>query len=134
MPGDDKKTAALQMGDLLAGEWSAMKNFGELPSRAWELLTAHRGIAHLPADIPRAIPILVGLERLRKQIQDSSGKLLKRYHKDGERTAELSSAMDDLMDKINIHESALNALMEAHESDEGFRRFQKMLRAQKELE
>jgi hypothetical protein len=134
IPADDKKTAALQMADLLAGEFSAMGNVGDPPSEAWKRLVVRRDVAHVFCDMPWPIPVLVALQGLGKQIQDTSGKILKRVYKDKERTPELAADCDDLLANQVLYEAAVNMLMEIHQSDEGFRRFQKMRRAQEELE
>ena len=130
IPADDKTTAALQMGDLLAGEFSSMGNIGNPPSEAWRLLTTHHEIAHISCDLPWAIPILIAIQGWGKQIQDTSGKILKRIYKDKERTPELAADCDDLIAKQVLYETAINTLMEIHQSDEGFRYFQKIIRKQ----
>lgn len=134
IPADDKKTAALQMGDLLAGEFSAMGNLGDPPSDEWKRLVIRQSVVHLSCEMPWAIPILVALQGMGKQIQDTSGEILKRIYKDKEMTPELSADCDDLIAKQVLYEAAMNTLMEIHQSDEGFRRFQKMMRSQKEVE
>jgi hypothetical protein len=133
-PADDKKTPALQMGDLLSGEFSAMRNGGEPPSEIWRRLVVRREVVHVFCDMPLPIPILVALQGLGKQIQDAAGKILKRVYGDKERTPELAADCDDLIAKQALFETAMNTLMEIHQSDEGFRRFQKLMRAQKEVE
>jgi hypothetical protein len=133
-PADDKKTAALQMGDLLCGEFSAMRNGGEPPSEIWRRLVVRREVVHIFCDMPWPIPVLVALQGLGKQIQDASGKILKRVYGDKERSSELAVDCDDLIAKQVLFETAMNTLMEIHQSDEGFRRFQKLMRAQKEVE
>ncbi len=126
-PGDDKKIAALQMGDLLASEFSNMGNTGSSPTEAWKLLATHRGIAHVHGDIPWAIPILVALQGKMKQVKDTAGKFLKRLYKDQEKSAELADLGDDLIIDEALCEAAINALMEIHESEEWFKRFKEIL-------
>jgi hypothetical protein len=133
-PADDQTTAALQMADLLAGEFSSMGNGGDPPSEAWKRLVVRREIVHVFCDMPWPIPVLVALQGFGKQIQDTSGKILKRIYKEKERTRELAADCDDLIAKQVLYESAINTLMEIHQSDEGFRRFQEIIRAQDELE
>ena len=132
-PGDDKKVVPLQMGDLLAGEFSSMGNAENPPSEAWKRLSV-RGIVHIPCDMPRPIPILIALQGMGKQIKDSSGKILKRIYKDKERTSELAADCDDLIARQALFEAAMNTLIKMHESDEGFRRFQEIMRSKNELE
>ena len=128
-PGDDKKIAALQMGDLLASEFSDMGNAGNPPSEAWKSLAAHQGIVHVACDMPWPIPILVELQGFGKEIQDESGKILKRIYKDGEKGPELMADCDSLIAKQKLFEAAMNRLIEIHESDEGFLRLQQLMRA-----
>lgn len=127
-PGEDKKIAALQMGDLLAGEISSMGNLGRPPSEAWKRLVVHRDIVHVLCDMPWPIPVLIKLQGLAKEIQDTSGKILKRIYKDKEKSPELEADCDALIARQVLFETALNTLMEIHRSDEGFRRFQEMMR------
>lgn len=133
-PADDKKTAALQMADLLAGEFDAMGNGGDPPSDTWKRLVERRGVGHIRCEMPWAIPLLVGLQGWEKQIRDTRGRILKRVNKDKERTPELEKDCDALIAKMALYESVFNALLEAHQSDERFRQFQKMMRAWEEVE
>ncbi len=111
-PGDDKVTAALQMGDLLAGEFSDMGNGGNPPTETWRHLTARRGVAHVPCDMPWAIPVLVALQGKIKDVRDTVGRFLKRFHKDQERSADLSALADELIFNEGISKAAINALLE----------------------
>ena len=126
-PGDDKETAVLQMGDLLAGEFSDMGNGGNTPTETWRCLTARRGVAHVPCDMPWAIPILVALQGKMKEVKDTAGRFLKRFHKEQERSAGLSALADELIIDERLCKAAVNALMEIHESEEAFRRFKEKL-------
>lgn len=132
-PGDDKKIPALQMGDLLAGEVSNMGNGGNPPTEAWRLLATRRGIAHVPCDMPWAIPILVALQGEIKQVKDTAGQFLKRLYKDQERSPELLALADKLIFNEAICKAAINALMEIHESDEAFVRFKERLSEQDQI-
>lgn len=127
---DDKKTVALQMGDLLAGEFSGMGNSGNAPTEAWRRLATLHGIAHIRCDMPWPIPILVALQGMGKQITDASGKILKRIYKDRERSPELLKECDDLIAKQILFETALKYLTEIHEEDEGFKRFRELMRSE----
>ena len=122
---DDKRTVGLQMADLLAGEFSAMLNYGDSASEAWKRLVARREIAHVPCDMPSPIPLLVALEGFRKQIQDESGKIRKRIYKDKEDSPELAAECDELIANRILYQAAVNALMQMHRSDPRFRRFQR---------
>jgi Protein of unknown function (DUF3800) len=126
---DDKKTAALQMADMLCGEFSAMRNGGVPPSEVWKRLVVRREVVHVFCDMPWPIPVLIALQGFGKQIQDASGKILKRIYKDRERTPELSADCDDLIANQALFETAMNSLMEIHQSDERFRRFQEIMRS-----
>lgn len=130
--GNDKNNVALQMADLLAGEFCAMGNAGKPPSEAWKLLVSHRAVVHIPCDMPLAIPMLVALQGMAKQIKDASGKILKRIYKDQERSPELQAECDVLIANQVLYENAITALMEVHQSDEGFRHFQALMRSRNE--
>ncbi len=133
-PADDKNTAALQMADLLCGEVSAMRNGGCSPSDVWKRLVVRQSVVHVFCDMPWPIPVLVALQGFGKQIQDSSSKILKRIYKDKERSSELQADCDDLIAKQELFESAMDTLMQLHQSDERFRQFQKLMRAKAGLE
>ena len=128
-PANDKSVVALQMGDLLAGEFAAMQNAGEAPSATWKQIASRRQIVHMPCKIPRVAPVLVALEGMDKHIKDASGRILKRIYKNKESSPELAAECDGLIAKYVLQETAINMLMEIHQSDEGFRRFQEMMGA-----
>jgi hypothetical protein len=131
--GDDKQICALQMADLLAGEFCTMGN-GNPPSDSWKSLAALRGVAHIPCEMPWPIPVLVALQGMAKQIKDASGKILKRIYKDKERSPELAADCDELIANQILYEVAIKTLMEIHQTEEGFRRFQEIMRLRTEQE
>jgi hypothetical protein len=134
VPGDDTKAVALQMADLLAGEFSAIGNAGDSPSETWKRLVARRGVIHVPCDMPSPIPVLVALEGFRKQLEIESEKILKRIHKDKESGSELSADCDELIAKQIFYQATIDTLMEIHQSNPLFRDFQRMIKARGELE
>ena len=111
-----------------------MGNNGNPPSDAWKSLAARHGVAHIPCDMPWPIPMLVALQGMAKQIKDASGKILKRIYKDKERSPELAADCDELIANQILYEAAINTLMEIHQTDDGFRRFQEIMRSRNEQE
>jgi hypothetical protein len=66
--GDDKDIVALQMADLLCGEFSSLLK-GNPPSNAWRIMAAHRGILQRNCDDLTWVADGINLQRLASEVQ-----------------------------------------------------------------
>ena len=128
VPGDDEKVPALQMADLLAGEFSSMVNRGNAPSEAWKLLTVRHSVAHIPCQLPPNVPFLTELRSFGKEIQDSTGRFLRRFYKEKERSISLLNDLGEIAERKAIFDAAMKLLSEKYESDPEFLRFRERKR------
>jgi hypothetical protein len=119
----DTRVLALQMADLLCGEFSSMGNRGDKASDAWRSLTAKNGIARIPCDMPPAIPYLIAMQGMRKNIIDSTGEYLRRSKNESESSASLLKEFDRIVESKIFFDAALNVLRQMHEADPEYRRF-----------
>ena len=123
VPGDDKKVMALQMADLLAGEFSNMANGANQPTEVWKTLTRIHSVAHLPCQLPPAVIPIVALRALGKEIQDKAGDFLRRFYGEKERSASLLNDLGEIMQRKAIFDAALKALSDNLESDPQYLKF-----------
>jgi Protein of unknown function (DUF3800) len=119
-PGDDVETVALQVADLVAGEFSSMANQGKEPSLVWKLLTAHRSVIHLPCQLPPNVPLLVEMHSLAKDIGGVSGTFLKRFYKEEERSFSLLNDLDEIAKRKVAFDMMMKVLREYYESSPEF--------------
>ena len=131
IPGDDEKVVALQISDLLAGEFSSMANGGNSPSEAWKLLTARHSVAHIPCRLPPSVPFLTGLRSFGKEIRDATGRFLQRFYKENERSISLLNDLGEIAERKAIFDAAMKLLSGRYESDPDFLKFRERQREEK---
>ncbi|MGH9615778.1 MAG: DUF3800 domain-containing protein [Acidobacteriaceae bacterium] len=122
-PGDDKKVAALQMADLLAGEFSSIANGGNTPSVVWKILTSRRSVAHMPCQLPPDAPPLVALRSLGKAIKDAAGDFLGRFYGEKERSLSLLNDLGEIAERKAIFDAAMKIFTEKYEADPEYIKF-----------
>ena len=76
-PGDDKEVAALQMADLLSGEFSRHVD-GRVMSDALNIIRENNKIGHLPCRPPRQFPDTLRIAKLAKQVHGEAVEYLKK--------------------------------------------------------
>jgi hypothetical protein len=75
--GDDKKVAGLQMGDLLAGEYSKCKASGK-PTAVLDLLVNANGLVETLCSPSPAINSSISLDKVSRQLEKEFGACLKK--------------------------------------------------------
>jgi hypothetical protein len=99
LPGNDKEIHALQMADLLAGEFFDSSKAGS-PSESYLLMNRARPIAHMPCTPPSALPEVLETQKRGAEIQRSAQRLLKRIYGDKEKSWGLVSDVVELRKEI----------------------------------
>jgi hypothetical protein len=64
LPGDDKNLAALQMTDLLAGEFSYLSKNGPPPLEPFSIIATAKPAIYVPCIPPRLIPDTLEIQKL----------------------------------------------------------------------
>lgn len=116
--GDDREVVALQMADLLSGEFSSMANGSEPPSPAWKAITAVRSVIHIPCDLPPLVPVFIDLRSLGKEIQGLAGNFLRRFYKDEDRSEDLLNDFHELVERKAVFDAAMRLVEEKYRSDD----------------
>lgn len=121
--GKDTEVAALQMADLLSGEFTLIGNKGNRPSDIWRLMASNHAVAHVPCEMPPPVPYLIAVQGMGKSIRDMTGDFLKRFYKENERSHSLLNDFDRIVENKAFFDAALKALLEMHEVDPEYKRF-----------
>jgi hypothetical protein len=108
-PGSDQALAPLQMADLLAGECLSLLRTdcaGQLIVGA----TGPRGFIHLPVEVPEVVVDSLRMQAIGKKIFDRVKAINRRYHKDKERSPELSAEMSILQFHVELYLAQMHAM------------------------
>lgn len=95
VPGDDKKLAALQMADMLAGESSSLVQSGAEPSEALMSIMDTRMVIPLPCTPPSLLPDTLALHAFGEEVRRAANVLCKRIYGDKEKSLKL---IDDVIE------------------------------------
>ncbi|MGC2473178.1 MAG: DUF3800 domain-containing protein [Candidatus Sulfotelmatobacter sp.] len=89
LPGNDEEVAALQMADLLAGEFSHLSE-NEPPSlEPFSIIAKAKPVIHVPCTPPPLIPDILEIQKLGADVKRSANCLLKRIYGDKEKSLEV---------------------------------------------
>ena len=95
-PGDDKELAALQMADLLAGEFSYIIE-NNLPSHEpFQIIASARSVVHLPCSPPPFVPDTLALQKMGAEIRKKALEIQRRFYRDKERSMGMAKEVIDL--------------------------------------
>jgi hypothetical protein len=89
LPGNDENVAALQMADLLAGEFSHLSKNGPPSLEPFSIIANTRPIIHIPCTPPPLIPDTLEIQKLGADVKRSAHSLLKRIYGDKEKSLEV---------------------------------------------
>lgn len=127
-PGNDKEIAALQMGDLLAREFS---NVGEtkLRSEAFNLIAENNMIVHIPCQPPRQMPNTLALQKIANQVSLEAGNFFRRGKKGSPDRFTSAQEVEEYTNELKIHEAYFQLEWKRYQSqldtDEAYQEFMK---------
>jgi hypothetical protein len=96
IPGDDEELVALQMADLLSGEFANLIST-RISSNTWKILVNRYPVVHVPCVMPPRIPNVLELQKVSRAIKIDCGRILKRIYRDKEKSMELLVDVRELM-------------------------------------
>lgn len=88
-PGNDEEVAALQMADLLAGEFSHLSENGPPSLVPFSIIANAKPVIHVPCTPPPLIPDTLAIQKLSADVKRSAHCLLKRIYGDEEKSLEV---------------------------------------------
>jgi hypothetical protein len=88
LPGNDEEVAALQMADLLAGEFSHLNENGPPSLEPFSIIANAKPVIHVPCT-PPLIPDTLAIQKLGADVKRSAHSLLKRIYGDKEKSLEV---------------------------------------------
>ena len=123
-PGDDREVVALQMADLLAGEFLAAGE-EQIQSEAFQVIRDKNKVGYARCDPPAQHVPMLDVLSLGKQIQEEAGEFLKLHRQKALGEQELLERLADLITKeafFNVQHSRLVTLLENNPEYQDFRR------------
>lgn len=121
MPGDDKVLVAIQMADLLSGEFhDFLRN--RKPTEIWKVV-ASRPVAHMPCKMPPQVPQSFEIQKMAREVQDYANNILKRIYKNKERSVELLIDVGDLAQRKAFFDLQLQRFKAPYLEDKEYREF-----------
>lgn len=127
-PGDDKEVAALQMGDLLASEFSKA---GETKVRSAEfnLIAENNTICHIACRPPRQMPDTLALQKISNQVLLEAGNFFRRGNKKFPDRFATEREVEEYVNELKIHEAFVQLEWKRYksqlQSDEEYQEFRK---------
>jgi hypothetical protein len=103
-PGDDKQVAALQMGDLLAWEFSKFIET-KARSKAFNLIAGSNTISHVLGEPPRQFPQTLALQKISNQVLREAGDFFRRSKKGSPDRFTSEQEVDAYINELKVHEA-----------------------------